>query len=161
MTAASVTTTKARTALDEMSKDGAFVRKDAAWRDWISNDSDAKFPAENGRYHLFVAYACPWAHRTLITRAIKGLQDVISVTVVMPVWKKTKPDDPQDNHCGWVFADHDGKPYHNTIGLGGPFPAYYPENQPEPFYGAKSVRELYERSGDTNGKYEYPQYIIH
>eukprot|EP00529_Nitzschia_sp_RCC80_P031452 CAMPEP_0113456798 /NCGR_PEP_ID=MMETSP0014_2-20120614/9075_1 /TAXON_ID=2857 /ORGANISM="Nitzschia sp." /LENGTH=365 /DNA_ID=CAMNT_0000348267 /DNA_START=170 /DNA_END=1267 /DNA_ORIENTATION=- /assembly_acc=CAM_ASM_000159 len=149
-------TTTARTALDELSKEGAFVRKESVWRDWISTEPGAKFPAENGRYHLFVAYACPWAHRTLITRAVKGLTDAISVTVVMPVWKKTKPDDPEDKHCGWVFADPDGEPYPNTIGLGGPFPASYPENEPEPFYGAKSVRELYERVNDTNGKYTVP-----
>lgn len=46
-----------RTALDEMSKDGAFRRKDSAWRNWISREADATFPPEAGRYHLYVAYA--------------------------------------------------------------------------------------------------------
>lgn len=121
-----------------------------------TEEDGAKFPPEKDRYHLFVAYACPWAHRTLITRAVKKLEDVISVTVVMPVWKKTKPDDAEDTHCGWVFSDPDGEPYPNSIGLGGPFPASYPENEPEPFYGSKTVRELYERAGDTDGKYTVP-----
>ena len=47
----------ARTALDEMEKDGAFRRKDSAWRDWISREEEAKFPPEKNRYHLDVAYA--------------------------------------------------------------------------------------------------------
>lgn len=142
--------------MDEMANDGAFKRADAAWRKWISKDDGAEFPPEAGRYHLYVAYACPWAHRTLITRALKGLEDCISVTVVMPVWQRTKPDDPEDQHCGWPFANPDGKPYPNSIGLGGPFPASYPENEPEPVYGCKSVRELYEKANDTDGKYSVP-----
>jgi hypothetical protein len=68
----------------EMGADGSFNRKEASWRNWISNEEGAKFPPEKDRYHLYVANACPWAHRTMITRAIKGLQDVISVTIVMP-----------------------------------------------------------------------------
>ena len=105
---------------------------------------------------MYVAYACPWAHRTLITRAIKGLEECISVTIVMPVWQRTKPDDPEDTHCGWQFADPDREPYPNSQGFGGPFPASYPENEPEPFYGAKNLRELYDKAGDTDGKYTVP-----
>jgi putative glutathione S-transferase len=145
-----------RTALDELGGDGSFVRKEAAWRNWISNEPGSKFLPEKDRYHLFVAYACPWASRALLTRAVKGLEDTISVTVVMPVWKKTKPDDPEDKHSGWVFADPNGEPYRNTIGLGGPFPASYPENEAEPFYNSKTVRDLYDRAGDTDGKYTVP-----
>lgn len=106
--------------------------------------------------HLYVAYACPWAHRTLITRGLKGLEDTISVSVVHPVWRKTKPEDPKDSHSGWVFADPDGKPYPNTIGLGGPFAAAYENNEPDTILGAKSIREVYEISGDTDGKYTVP-----
>jgi putative glutathione S-transferase len=119
-------------------------------------EEGSKFPPENDRYHLFVAYACPWAHRTLITRAVKGLEDVMSVTIVMPVWKKTKPDDLKDGHNGWIFANPGGEDHPNTSGLGGPFPASYPENDPEPFYESATVRELYERAGDTSGKYSVP-----
>jgi len=69
---------------------GKFVRKDSSFRNWITADGSAGpsgeggFPAELGRYHLYVSYACPWAHRTLIYRAIKGLSDHISVSVVHP-----------------------------------------------------------------------------
>ena len=69
----------------EMGAKGEFKRVDAIWRDWISSEEGAKFQPEKDGYHLYVAYACPWAHRTLMTRAIKGLEDVISVTKVMPV----------------------------------------------------------------------------
>jgi len=154
MTAA--TRLKVRTALDELGEDGSFKRTDSAWRNWISREEGAQFPPENDRYHLYVAYACPWAHRTLLTRAIKGLEDVISVTVVMPEWQRTKPEDPSDSHCGWVFADPEGGTRVNSIGLGGPFPSSYPSNHPDPHLGAKSVRELYEKVGDTFGKYTVP-----
>jgi glutathionyl-hydroquinone reductase len=72
------------TLFTEMGKDGSFKRQDSAWRNWISREEGAIFPPEKDRYHLYVAAACPWAHRTMMTRAIKGLQDVISLTVVMP-----------------------------------------------------------------------------
>jgi len=122
----------------------------------ITLEPGAKFEPEKDRYHLYVAYACPWAHRTLITRALKGLEDSISVTVVHPVWKKTRPDDLKDQHAGWVFGDRNGKPYKNTIGLGGPFPAAYKNNEVDSILGAKTVREIYEKSGDTDGKYTVP-----
>lgn len=79
---------------------GAFVRSTAGFRNWITADGapgptgKGGFRAESGRYHLYVSYACPWAHRTLIFRALKGLQDHISVDVVHP--------DMLDD--GWTFA---------------------------------------------------------
>lgn len=146
----------ARTALDEMGDDGSFKRAESVWRNRVSRENGSKFPPEKDRYHLYVAYACPWAHRTLITRALKGLEDVISITVVHPVWKHTKPEDLNDGHCGWMFADEEGQPFPNTIGLGGPFPSSYPENKPDPHFDAKSVREIYEQVGDTEGKYTVP-----
>ncbi|MBZ0130861.1 MAG: glutathione S-transferase family protein [Rhodobacteraceae bacterium] len=79
---------------------GAFVRSTAGFRNWITADGAAGptgragFRAESGRYHLYVSYACPWAHRTLIFRALKGLQEHISVDVVHP--------DMLDD--GWTFA---------------------------------------------------------
>lgn len=77
---------------------GAFVRNTAQLRNWISSDGSTPFPAEAGRYHLYVSYACPWAHRTLIFRALKGLQDVISFSVVSPLMLEN----------GWEFTDYPG-----------------------------------------------------
>jgi len=68
--------------------DGRFVRQSAGFRNWITADGsagssgEAGFKAETGRYHLYVSLACPWAHRTLIFRALKGLEEMISVSVV-------------------------------------------------------------------------------
>jgi putative glutathione S-transferase len=117
-------------------------------------EEGAKFAPEADRYHLFVAYACPWAHRTLMVRALKGLEDTLSVTVVHPIWKKTRPG--EDDHKGWIFGDPDGEPFANTDGRGGPFPASMDGNDADPFYNSKNLREYYERAGDTEGKYSVP-----
>ncbi len=75
---------------DEVTTEGEFVRTESRFRNWITPDGapgpsgEGGFPAEPGRYHLYVSLACPWAHRTLIVRALKGLQDIISVDVVNP-----------------------------------------------------------------------------
>ncbi|MEO0990515.1 MAG: glutathione S-transferase family protein [Pseudomonadota bacterium] len=75
---------------DTKSSGGKFVRSEAKFRNWVTPDGTAGpsgsdgFKAELGRYHLYVSYACPWAHRTLIFRALKGLTDHISVSVVHP-----------------------------------------------------------------------------
>ena len=66
----------------QIDEDGAFVRRPTSFHGVCSADADAEFPAEPGRYHLYVSYACPWAHRTLIVRVLKGLQKVISFDVV-------------------------------------------------------------------------------
>ncbi len=63
---------------------GRFVREDAGFRQWVRADKRTKFNAESGRYHLYVSLACPWAHRTLIYRKLKGLEPHIAVTVVDP-----------------------------------------------------------------------------
>jgi putative glutathione S-transferase len=97
----------------------------------------------------------PWAHRTLMTRSLKGLQDTISVTVVHPIWQKTRPG--EDGHRGWVFGDPDmEETLTNADGRGGPFPAAYPGNDAEPLFGSNSVRDLYDHAGDTEGKYTVP-----
>lgn len=73
---------------DTKANKGRFVRQDSAFRNWITADGSAGpsgrdgFKAEAGRYHLYVSLACPWAHRTLVFRALKGLKDAISVSVV-------------------------------------------------------------------------------
>lgn len=69
---------------DTKSNKGKFVREDAGFRDWVTNQPDAKFQPESGRYHLYVSLACPWAHRTLIFRQLKQLETHIDVTVVCP-----------------------------------------------------------------------------
>lgn len=67
---------------DTKSTGGRFVRQDSPFRSWVTADGSSGFKAEAGRYHLYVSYACPWAHRTLIFRALKGLEDKISLSVV-------------------------------------------------------------------------------
>ncbi|ELD1796803.1 glutathione S-transferase family protein [Vibrio fluvialis] len=69
---------------DTKSSSGRFVREDAGFRGWIENKADAQFAPESGRYHLYVSLACPWAHRTLIFRSLKQLQEHIDVTIVCP-----------------------------------------------------------------------------
>ena len=61
---------------------GELMRPAAQFRNFISADPGSPFPAERDRYHLYVSYACPWAHRTLIVRKLKGLQEIVPVTVV-------------------------------------------------------------------------------
>lgn len=70
---------------DTASSGGRFVRADSRFRNRVTADGSSGFKAEAGRYHLYVSYACPWAHRTLIFRALKGLEAAISVSVVEPL----------------------------------------------------------------------------
>ena len=76
-------------------KGGRFVRKSASFRNWVKADGSTPYEPEAGRYHLYVSYACPWAHRTLIARSLLGLEDVVSVSVCHPLMLEQ----------GWVFAD--------------------------------------------------------
>ena len=92
---------------------GQWERARSTVRHWIEPDQNADFPAQSGRYHLFVAWNCPWAHRTLLVRAVKGLQDHISISVARP----NRTDQ------GWVF-DADG--------------AFR-----DPLLGARAVHEVY------------------
>jgi glutathionyl-hydroquinone reductase len=62
-----------------------FERPPSKFRDWVSADGSTAYPAEAGRYHLYVSWACPWAHRTVIGRMYKGLEDVIGLSVVDPI----------------------------------------------------------------------------
>ena len=82
----------------ETSADGAFVRQRYAFRGRITADGSSGYPAEAGRYHLYVSLACPWAHRTLIVRKLLGLEDVISMSVV----------DPVRDEKGWAFREGEG-----------------------------------------------------
>lgn len=106
-------------------KDGQFERQDSAFRNWITPDGrpgptgQDGFRAVAGRYHLYVSLACPWAHRTLIMRALKGLQDIIPVSVTH--WLMAEH--------GWTFAPGDG-----VI--------------PDPLYKSRYLYELYARADD-------------
>lgn len=105
---------------DTKKTDGKFVRKDATFRHWITVDGaagpsgDAGFKAETNRYHLYVSHACPWAHRTMIFRAIKELEEIISISVVDHLMLSK----------GWEFSTNPG-----TI--------------PDGLFGAKTMAEIY------------------
>lgn len=77
---------------------GGFVRQTSSFRHWVTADGSSGFLAEPDRYHLYVALICPWASRTLIARKLKGLEEVISVSVV----------EPQLTDEGWHFGDFPG-----------------------------------------------------
>jgi len=85
---------------DTKASGGKFIRSESQYRHWITPDGTAGptgeggFKAEPGRYHLYVSLACPWAHRTLIVRALKGLEEMIEVSVVNPLMREH----------GWTFA---------------------------------------------------------
>jgi len=92
---------------------GRFVRQDSKFRNWVTPDGapgptgDGGFKAEPGRYHLYVSSACPWAHRTLIFRALKRLEDVISISVVHHYLGAD----------GWTFVAEDGATGDTLYGL--------------------------------------------
>ena len=90
------------TAVADVTKTGAFDRKPSTFR--RAFDDHGAHPPARGRYVLHVSLACPWAHRALIARALKGLEDAIDVRVTSPVWARTRPDLDDDAHCGWVFT---------------------------------------------------------
>ena len=120
---------------DAKKSDGKFVRTKAGFRNWITADGSAGpsgeggFAAETGRYHLYVSLACPWAHRTLIFRRLKGLADHISVDVVH--------SDMLDE--GWTF-ETDGGPA-----------------QGDSLFGSRYLREIYQRAApDMTGRVTVP-----
>jgi len=84
----------------ETGKKGEFVRQRSEFRDWVTADGSSGFAAEPGRYHLYVSYACPWAHRAIIFRKLKGLEDTVGMTMV----------DPIRDERGWAFTDAAGGP---------------------------------------------------
>ncbi len=92
---------------------GRFIRQTSSFRNWITPDGapgatgEGGFKAEANRYHLYVAYICPWASRTLMARSIKGLKDIISVTVVDPVLTEQ----------GWQFNSSDVDEFNNATYL--------------------------------------------
>ncbi|PWW73404.1 hypothetical protein C7212DRAFT_333980 [Tuber magnatum] len=118
------------------SKSGEFNRKPSSFCDLVSREPNAKFPPERGRYHLYVSYACPWAHRTLITRELKGLQDVIGVSVVH--WHL--------GENGWRFGTIEEAAEHPEVTV-----------SPETNTGASFLRDLYFKARpDYDGRYTVP-----
>lgn len=122
----------------DVDEEGGFVREDAGFRNWITKDGtpgpsgEGGFPAEPGRYHLYVALICPWASRTLMVRTLKGLQDVVSVTVL----------DPRLTDKVWRF---------------GSAADALPGSQPDPHHGAEYLYELYLRARpDYTGQVTVP-----
>ena len=122
---------------------GRFVRNDSSFRNWITADGQAGpsgkggFKAESGRYHLYVALACPWAHRTLIFRKLKGLEEMISLSVV-------------NTHMGtegWTFDAGEEvvpDPLHNATHL------YQIYQKADPFYtGRVTVPVLWDKEHNT------------
>ncbi|HET9312758.1 MAG TPA: glutathione S-transferase family protein, partial [Nitrospira sp.] len=80
---------------NEQSATGEFTRQDDAFREWVTADGSSRYPAASGRYHLYVSWACPWAHRTIIVRKLKRLERVVGMTVV----------DPIRDERGWAFRE--------------------------------------------------------
>eukprot|EP00913_Durusdinium_trenchii_P016561 g15566.t1 len=141
-----------RTALDETDVQGAFKRVNSVWRNVI--EEDGQFAPEPNRYHLYVALACPWADGALAALFMKGLEDCIGYSVVHPTWQRSRPEDPQDQHHGWTFRQPRDAPLSNGLGHG----SFECDDAlvPDSVNGAKFVRDIYEKAGDTGGKYSTP-----
>ena len=107
----------------ETTESGEFQRQEDAFRDWISNDESTSYPAMAGRYHLYFSRACPWASRTVIFRKLKGLEEVIGMTIV----------DPIRDEKGWAFRDPSGK-----------IPPGLPFESTDPINGFQYLSEAYE-----------------
>lgn len=128
---------------DTKSTGGEFKRQEQAFRSWITPDGSAGpggkggFEADPDRYHLYVSLACPWAHRTLIFRALKGLEDMLPISVVH--WYMAEN--------GWTFADGEGvipDPLYNV----GKLYELYQKADPE-FTGRVTVPVLWDRQRET------------
>uniref|UniRef100_A0A6U4P718 GST C-terminal domain-containing protein n=1 Tax=Hemiselmis andersenii TaxID=464988 RepID=A0A6U4P718_HEMAN len=140
-----------RDCLAEVNERGEFKRVDAQWRRWITEEPDAEFPAEAGRYHLYSANACPWANRCHCIIKMKGLEDVISVSVAHPTWQFSKKG--VDTHAGWIFKDPKDPPVPNQLGFG----AFDCEGCiPDFVNNCTFVRDVYELAKDTGKKYSVP-----
>jgi len=128
---------------DTAESGGRFVRKESQFRHWVTPDGapgpsgDGGFPAEPGRYHLYVSLACPWAHRALIIRSLKGLEAMIGVSVVHWLMRGE----------GWTFADGPGVVPDTVNGAERLFEIYA---KAEPGYtGRVTVPVLWDRERQT------------
>jgi glutathionyl-hydroquinone reductase len=82
----------------EMNEQGQFQRMPTNFRQWIPADGTGAFPAVSGRYHLYISLGCPWAHRTALLWKLKGLEELVSLSIV----------DPVISEQGWQFSDYPG-----------------------------------------------------
>lgn len=119
---------------DTDSSGGRFQREESGFRNWVTKDGSAGptggggFKAEPNRYHLYLCLACPWAHRTLIFRKLKGLEDMISISTVHPFMREH----------GWTFAEGEG-----VI--------------PDPIFNADYMHEIYTAAkSDYTGRVTVP-----
>lgn len=150
--------TKVHDALGEVAKTGKFVRTDSQFREIISKNHEEFKPAK-GRYHLYVSMACPWANRVVSAIAMKGLQDCFSISITHPTWEKTKPNDPEDPHLGWVFNDSAKADTYKASNpnkegeVRGPFEAKCTVDKVK---GLRTVREIYEDMDSTATKFSVP-----
>ena len=127
----------------EVDTTGAFKRPDATFRNHVKV-GDPEFPPEAGRYHLYISNACPWANRCHTVMRMKGLEDVIGISVTHPTWARTRPDDDSDKHVGWQFKDPSDPPVTGPTGFGS-FSCQ--DSIPDTINGAKYVRDLYDMCG--------------
>eukprot|EP00897_Mesotaenium_endlicherianum_P002757 jgi/Mesen1/2509/ME000016S01867 len=124
------------------SEGGAFERKATVFRNFITKDGSSGYPAVANRYHLYVNLACPWASRCVFTRKLKGLEDVIGLTVTKAAFVPTRPG--VDGHTGWAFPETEDEE---------------PQAGPDPYNGAKFIRDLYEKANPelaSTGRYSVP-----
>ncbi len=121
-------------AYEATNEDGEFDRDETSFRDWIQDDPDAEFPAESGRYHIYISRACPWAHRVAMTRRLKGLTDDISLSIVEPV----RIDD------GWEFSEEYPDPLYGEEYLRDVYTRADPE-----FTGRVTVPVLWDTERET------------
>ncbi|CCI39698.1 unnamed protein product [Albugo candida] len=139
-----------------VSDKGSFLRPDSIFRRWIEpiSNPNAVFPAAKDRYHLYISYACPWATRCLATLYLKKLDEFIGVSVVHPVFQRTRPNDPQDKHAGWAFLDPKKTPtLPGPTGLG----SYSSEGATlDTINHCNFVRDLYEMCYKGEVRYTVP-----
>jgi len=128
-------------------KGGAYVRKPSTFRNFIT--PEGPFEPEAGRYHLHVALACPWACGTLSMLYLKGLEGVVSHSIVHPTWAQTRPDVDGDEHCGWHYRKPGDAAVSSPTGYGS-FDcddALVPDNATH----CTSIRDVYELAGAQPG----------
>ena len=134
-----------KTALAEVSSTGRFQRTASVYRSVPSREE----LAEPDRFVLYVSLACPWANRCLAAVYLKRIEDRLRVSVVHPVWQRTRPGDAADTHIGWVFRDEQDDPVSTVDGYG-TFDCRGCVSDP---LGHKTVRELY---SETDTKFTVP-----